>query len=306
MHKTFPQTIQDAQGGSRDEIAADLAGNFTDVHPWHELRYEIADLEAQGEDLARWGAIDTGRGYDHAEIIDISNAAAIDEDFSPYVEDGSAVPTHHGYLIRVFDEDGLTSPVAEEWIDLAGRLADYPIIDEDDYCRREHEETIEAIEGYGVDPDRARDVFSYLFNCYSVCRADDLQDVQILEARVAVGEYTGDKTDPDERAAVRAIRCAVRDDEDPTYHVRDLYYVTRPHVMRQDATNYGRRRFSSLCLPDPYTIHYRIDHKSRGQVAREHRAVFARERAGRRNLARALRDGADERTLRALVLALVR
>jgi hypothetical protein len=49
-----------------------------------------------------------------------------------------------GYSIRVF-RDGRITEAFEAYHALAQRLADYPVLDEEDYSRREYEATLENL-----------------------------------------------------------------------------------------------------------------------------------------------------------------
>ena len=50
-----------------------------------------------------------------------------------------------GFSIRVYDSKGEITPAFRAYHELAERLADYPILDEEDYSRREYEETLRNI-----------------------------------------------------------------------------------------------------------------------------------------------------------------
>jgi hypothetical protein len=97
----------------------------------------------------------------------------------PFVESGDVVPEHHshwacgwidGFAIRVFDNKDDVTPAFSAYCDLQARLADYPILDEQDYSRREYDAAIDWIqrEGRGLVIEDAPDdwpeqVFSWLW-----------------------------------------------------------------------------------------------------------------------------------------------
>jgi len=93
-------------------------------------------------------------------------------------------------------------------LEFAERLANYPVLDEEDYSRREHEELMGYLEGEVSstvnslqNDDRIKDdwepdndkVFSYLFDTYSVCRIDDLDGDMIEDAVLTVADKEGKK-----------------------------------------------------------------------------------------------------------------
>ncbi len=91
-----------------------------------------------------------------SSLIAQSNAKAIDDAMEPYTEgeNPDAVCEHHshwlcgwvdGYAIRVY-RDGQITDAFKAYYDIVRRLADYPILDDDDYSRREYDATLENIE----------------------------------------------------------------------------------------------------------------------------------------------------------------
>jgi hypothetical protein len=127
-----------------EEAAKEAAGNWLkfDCFCWDRSR----DLE----DADRWCIV-----YSHnrdSGLLDQSNAAAIDKAMEPFTEadDPDVVAEHHhhwacgwidGYSIRVFRDEQITDAF-RAYHALAERLADYPILDEEDYSRRELEQTL--------------------------------------------------------------------------------------------------------------------------------------------------------------------
>jgi len=88
-------------------------------------------------------------------LIDQSNAAAIEAALKPFMkgENPDVVAEHHhhwavgwidGFSIRVFKRGRITKAF-RAYHGLAERLADYPVLDEEDYSRREYKATVENI-----------------------------------------------------------------------------------------------------------------------------------------------------------------
>jgi hypothetical protein len=88
-------------------------------------------------------------------LLDLSNADVIRKALEPFTEADPAdvMPESHnhwavgwidGYAVRVY-RDGQITEAFGEYHRLAERLSDYPILDEEDYSRREHETTLANI-----------------------------------------------------------------------------------------------------------------------------------------------------------------
>ena len=84
-----------------------------------------------------------------------SNAEAIPEAMKPFLdqEPCDVMEEHHhhwacgwvdGYAIRVY-RDGQITEAFRTYYELSSRLADYPVLDEEDYSSREYDATIENI-----------------------------------------------------------------------------------------------------------------------------------------------------------------
>jgi hypothetical protein len=133
------------------ELAAqELAGNHEkfDSFVWWE----------HPEDAHNWCVV-----YSHhrdSGLLDQSNAAAIERALQPFMEGDEAdvVGERHshwgvgwveGYAIRVFDQAGKVTAAFRRYCELRARLADYPILDESDYCQREYDATVENIREAG-------------------------------------------------------------------------------------------------------------------------------------------------------------
>ena len=130
-----------------DEAAKEAAGNWQDFGSfcWHRS-YDI-------EDVDQWAIVYTH--HRDSGLLDLSNAEAIRQAITPFVDqepcDVMGENHHHwavgwieGYAIRVYRNDTITEAF-RTWHEHQGRLADYPVLDEEDYSRREYEATVENI-----------------------------------------------------------------------------------------------------------------------------------------------------------------
>jgi hypothetical protein len=142
-------------------------------------------------------------------ILDQSNAAAIEEEMKPFIEDGTAVPQRHnhflcgwidGYALRVFDANDQITPAFQKWVELNERMEDYPVLDDDDLNRREHEDAIESIQWLcpsdsicGLPDDWEEEVSSWMWD-------HNIGDGYISEedVRRAFEEFGWIETDDDE------------------------------------------------------------------------------------------------------------
>jgi hypothetical protein len=127
--------------------AKEAAGNWQDFtcFCWHRLS-DIGDPE-------NWAIIYTH--HRDSGLLDQSNTEAISEALQPFAEGENpnvVFESHHhwavghidGFSIRVFRRGHITRAF-RKYHELAQRLADYSVLDEDDYCRREYEATLENI-----------------------------------------------------------------------------------------------------------------------------------------------------------------
>ncbi len=130
-----------------EEAATQAAGNWRrfDSFVWF-----ADDAVAEPED---WAII-----YTHnrdSRLLDLSNAQAIAQAMEPFTEgddpdvvfeshDHWAVGHVDGFSVRVF-RDGEITDAFKTYHALAERLAEYPILNEADYGRREYEATLENI-----------------------------------------------------------------------------------------------------------------------------------------------------------------
>ena len=151
-----------------ETAAREARGNWRkfDCFTWHD----------RPEDCAEWAIV-----YTHnrdSDLLDQSNADAIDKALAPFLEGPDVRAEHHGhwacgwidgYAIRVY-RNGQITEAFRAYHALAARLADYPILDEEDHSRREYEATLENLrnEGfadcYAPPEEWAGEVFSWLWD----------------------------------------------------------------------------------------------------------------------------------------------
>ena len=129
------------------------------------------DLNVEAEKLAgNWKKFQSFGWYDRPEDVDqmaivythnrdsdnlaLSNAAEIAKELEPYKENGDVIPEYHGhwavgwmegFAIRVF-RDGQMTEAFLKWMELQARLAEYPILNEEDYSKRNYEFAVENIQ----------------------------------------------------------------------------------------------------------------------------------------------------------------
>lgn len=98
-------------------------------------------------------------------------------------------------------------PIFYSAIEFKERMEEYPVLDEEDFSRREYEELMEYIESVassfvsrnegdtiaeGWEPDYEK-IFEHLFREYSVSRVDDLNYEWIEDAVLAIADEEGKK-----------------------------------------------------------------------------------------------------------------
>ncbi len=130
-----------------EEAATLAAGN------WKTFECFCWFREKDLEDPENWCIV-----YTHnrdSGLLDQSNAAAIEAEMEQFTEgdDPDVVFESHnhwavghvdGLSIRVF-RNGEITEAFRKYHELAQRLGEYPVLDEEDYTRREHETTLENI-----------------------------------------------------------------------------------------------------------------------------------------------------------------
>lgn len=141
-----------------DAAARHLAGNwrrFT-CFAWHR-GYDL-------EDADRWAIVYTS-GRDNG-LLDQSNHDEIAKRLSPFMEgdDPDVVPERHshwavgyldGFSIRAFGSEGQITDTFKEFCAIKERLEQYPVLNDEDYSRREYEATLENYrsEAWGLKAD---------------------------------------------------------------------------------------------------------------------------------------------------------
>ena len=186
------------------EVAAEAAaGNWQefDSFCWHRAN-DIDDPE-------NWAIVYTH--HRDSGLLDQSNAAVIQKSLEPFTDtdDPDVISEHHGhwavgwidgYAIRVF-KDGQITKAFKTYHELVRALAEYPVLDEQDYSQRELEATLENITDaarlldvdYDLPESWEAEVFSWLWdhNQGAVENRDDQggypRDTDLEDAFVALG-----------------------------------------------------------------------------------------------------------------------
>jgi hypothetical protein len=157
-----------------EDAAREASGN------WQRFTCFVWDRDRELDDPDEWAIV-----YTHnrdSGLLDLSNAEAISEALTPFSEadDPDLVFETHshwavghvdGFNVRVF-KDGEITEAFRIYHELAERMADYPILDEEDYSRREHETTLENItdaawrlkRDYDLPDDWESQVFSWFWD----------------------------------------------------------------------------------------------------------------------------------------------
>ncbi len=114
-----------------------------------------------------------------SDLLEKSNAHVFDEELGRFSD--AFVRAQHfnhwgfgwvdGYAIKVYKKDGSVSKAFKKFCELMAALQDYPVLDDEDYSRREYEATLENIssEGERFKKDNAPEdwkaqVFSWLWD----------------------------------------------------------------------------------------------------------------------------------------------
>lgn len=131
-----------------EEAAKKAAGN------WQHFDSFVWFRDRELEDSDKWSVIYTH--HRDSGLLDQSNAAAIAEAMEQFIDgnDPDVVFESHshwavghidGFSLRVFDHNGEITPAFRAYHELVERLAEYPVLDEEDYSRRAYEATLENI-----------------------------------------------------------------------------------------------------------------------------------------------------------------
>ena len=130
-----------------EEVAKQAAGNHRKFQDFGWYNRPIDD--------ENWTIVYT-KNRD-SRLLEESNADAIKkeleaedfgEDVVPECHNHFAVGWVEGYAIRVYDEKGNVTKAFEKYVALMDAMADYPVLDEEDYSRREHEATLKNIDEF--------------------------------------------------------------------------------------------------------------------------------------------------------------
>jgi len=129
---------------SLEDAAREAAGNWQhfECFAWHRAR----DLSSPDD----WTIVYTH--HRDSGLLDQSNAAVIEEALEPFTKgrNPDVVPEHHshwavghvnGFSIRVFKRGRITKAF-RKYHELAERMAEYPVLNEEDYSRRQYDTTI--------------------------------------------------------------------------------------------------------------------------------------------------------------------
>ena len=174
-----------------DAAAAALVGNWKNFESfgWH----------GQPDDADDFCIV-----YTHnrdSDSLDQSNAAAIEKALEPFLGEDVFGERHShwacgwvdGFSIRVYRNRKVTEGF-KAYCSLREQLADYPVLDEEDFSRREYEEVVGLIQDIGrsklregAPDDWARLVFGELPNASPEC----VREKEVLEAMGELGLLEG-------------------------------------------------------------------------------------------------------------------
>lgn len=166
------------------DAAKHAAGNWRDFKCFVWYRDDIPDAE-------NWAVIYTH--HRDSGLLDLSNAEVIEKALEQFTDgdDPDVVMESHnhwavghidGFSIRVFRE-GMITDAFRRYHELAEAMDCYPILDEEDYSRREYEATIENLadcawrikDEYELPDDWEYEVYGWLSDndCGEIENADD-------------------------------------------------------------------------------------------------------------------------------------
>ena len=152
-----------------------------------EFCRQLAGNHRQIRNFAWWGRPDDDRRWgiwslDHRDsgLIEQSNADAIRTELGRCFSARSVRIERHNHwavghvvalVIKVYTTRGSPTVAARKLHELLCRLGDYPLLDEDDYCQREYDATIENIQQVGgrmvkddAPDDWPRQAFSWFWD----------------------------------------------------------------------------------------------------------------------------------------------
>jgi hypothetical protein len=185
--------------------AEQLAGNHR--------RFESFGWHERPDDDENWCIVYVSNR--DSGLLDQSNADAIGKLMEPFLDGDDVRSESHGhwacgyvdgYSIRVYRPDGTITEAFRAWCGIQERQADYPVLDEEDYSRREYEATLENIRDAGrryVSDDAPEDweceAFSWFWdnNQRAVENRDDTggypSEIEIRECLSDLGWLEGEE-----------------------------------------------------------------------------------------------------------------
>jgi len=130
-----------------EEAARQAAGN------WHNFECFVWHRQSEVADADNWAIMYTH--HRDSGLIDQSNASVIEKALEPFTEgdDPDVVFEQHfhwavghidGFSVRVY-RNGEVTEAFKTYHELRERTADYPVLDDEDYSRREYEATLQNI-----------------------------------------------------------------------------------------------------------------------------------------------------------------
>ena len=146
-----------------ESMAKEAAGNWQKFESfgWHDAP----------EDGENWTVV-----YTHnrdSDLLAESNASAIEATMKEFDEE-TVIPQRHGhwacgwvegYAIKVRGTDGTITPAFKAWCELEAALESYPVLDDENYSKREYEASIENIRDIGrCSGDDAAKVYMWLWD----------------------------------------------------------------------------------------------------------------------------------------------
>ncbi len=188
-----------------EDSAKAMAGNWKkfESFAWHD----------EPENADNWCIINTSTR--DSGILAKSNESVIIKTLEKFPEDARTERHSHwavGFVdcisVRVYDNAGNITPAFQALNKIACSLADYPVLDDEDYSRREYEATLENIEnaGYGlVREDAPEDWVSQCFEWFYE------NNQNAVENRDDQGGYPSNE---DMRACLEALGFLIDEDDE--------------------------------------------------------------------------------------------
>jgi hypothetical protein len=162
-----------------------LGGWFAVAHNPRDVSY-VGDDDAQAMDETNWDAVVASLSVPAEDIPNIYAAMRGPLHVTEQVEEAHAVGIAIVGSVLAIRPDMTTDLDAVYACGLA--LADYPLLDEDTYCAREHDNALETLRNcWNLSDDEAGDVFSSLFDSHSYCRGSEYRNDDVESALVTTG-----------------------------------------------------------------------------------------------------------------------